>query len=420
MDKICVGGIRMKRLQWKCYRGRVGQAVICAAVAMGMMNGHSYVEAKETTQAETENVSEVAQVIREHGWKIEDGKVYYLDIEGNPVTGLQCIDNEIYYFQFDGSLYSGWVMLAEKTFYFDASGKLQRGDCVIDGESYHIEEDGEFIKGWYEKDGMTFYRDEHGFDQKGFIIVDGEKYYVNDNGLQKGIVYADEVYYTDESGRIYTGEVQVDGKKAYYDENGQFLKGWKKSEKGFTYYNENGVRLTGLQTIDGISYYFDENGVVITNKAVGMYWADSLGRLSKMELSEQTLNAALDEILAQTGKDITAIGQYVKGTLRYKYMGKLETREAMAVYALKNKRCSCYYYEALTGLLLERAGYQIKTIQGKGFVYSEHYWNLVYTTRNGVEGWYHVDALKGQYVKTDAEMVASGFKWEHANYPATP
>ena len=44
----------------------------------------------------------------------------------------------------------------------------------------------------------------------------------------------------------------------------------------------------------------------------------------------------------------------------------------------------------------------------------------MYTTRNGVEGWYHVDALKGQYVKTDAEMVASGFKWVYANYPATP
>ena len=127
-----------------------------------------------------------------------------------------------------------------------------------------------------------------------------------------------------------------------------------------------------------------------------------------------------EELLAKTGTDITSIAKYVKDTHKYKNKEKMSTREEMAVYAINNRHCSCYYYEALTGLLLQRAGYQVKTINGKGFVYAEHYWSLVYTTRNNVEGWYHVDSLKGKYIRTDAEMVADGFVWNHADFPATP
>lgn len=408
----------MRKLYSKENKRKIAQALFCAIFVFGMLNENTVVEAKEATSDTSVVMQETADISQ--GWQIVDDKIYYLDATGTPVTGLQCIANNIYLFQDDGSLYAGWATLADKTFYFDENGVMQKGDCVIQGEKYHLLETGELITGWYEKDGMTFYCDEHGFDQKGFIQVDGSMYYVGDTGLQKGTVDAGEIFYTDENGKIYTGECVIDGRKAYYSENGKFLHGWKKTEAGFSYYNEKGVMLTGTQTVNGVSYYFDEKGILAVNKAVGMYWADSLGRLSRMEISVQNLNAALDEILQTTGKDITAIAQYVKGTLRYKYMPKLSTREEMAVYALKNKKCSCYYYEALTGLLLERAGYQVTTIQGKGFVYAEHYWNLVYTTRNGVTGWYHVDSLKGQYVKTDAEMMAAKFEWNHSGYPATP
>ncbi len=406
---------------WTHCKERIVQALLCIVLVLCMISANTVFAAEvseENTTAEEETEESEAEPA---GWQETEGKLYYLDGEGTPVTGLQCIDGNIYYFLLeDGSLYSGWATLAEKTFYFDENGIMQRGDCVIDGQSYRFLETGEFITGWYEKDGLTFYRDQHGYDQKGFIYVDGVKYYVNDDGLQKGSFENEGIFYADENGRIYTGECLIAGRKAYYSENGEFLHGWKKNIEGFSYYDENGVMYVGPQTVDGVSYYFDEKGILAVNEAVGMYWADSKGALTRMEVTVDNLDAALDEILAETGKDITSIASYVKGRLRYKYMDKLATKEEMAVYALKNKRCSCYYYEALTSLLLERAGYQTQTIQGKGFVYAEHYWNLVYTTRKGVEGWYHVDSLKGQYIRTDAEMVSKGFKWEHKNYPATP
>ena len=355
------------------------------------------------------------------GWKIEEGKVYYLDENNVPKTGFQYIDNEWYLFYQTGELFTGWITLGDRTLYFDESGKLQTKECLINGKLYKFLPTGDFISGWYEYDGKKFYKDEYGYDKFGFINVNGKLYYVTNEGLQIGEIVIDEVTrYTDSEGRIYTGDRIVNGKHIYYDATGVYLYGWKQIEDAFYYQDQNGVILTGKQSIDGKDYYFDNNGVLQVNTIIGMYSADAQGVLTRLPITLETLDAALDEILLITGKDITAISNYAGSSIRYKYMEKMATREEMAVYALNNRRCSCYYYEALCGLLLERAGYEVITIHGKGFVYPDHYWSLVKTTRNGIEGWYHVDSLKKMNIKTDAEMVANGFKWTHSDYPATP
>lgn len=357
------------------------------------------------------------------GWTIQEDKLLYYDGEGNFLTGLQNIGNEVYLFLDDGSVYTGWITLEDRTFYFGDNGMMQRDTCLIDGVSYQFQETGDFLTGWYAKEEGIFFRNEYGYDQKGFVQIDGALYFINENGRQTGEIQTDDgtVVYADETGKIYTGDCKIGSKIYHFSETGQHLYGWKRVGDAITYMTSEGVWLTGAQEIDGEHYYFDMNtGVLAVNTTVGMYRADAEGKLTRMEVSAENLDAALDEILQQTGTDIGAIGTYVNGLLRYKHIDRLATREEMAVYAINNKRCSCYYYEALTGLLLERAGYEVTTINGKGFVYSEHYWSLVYTTRNGITGWYHVDALKAQYVKTDAEMVAKGFVWNHANFPATP
>lgn len=314
--------------------------------------GLSFGAGELTVQAASQTVTEQATMLETTTtdttvavppcWQILDGRRYYIDANGNLATGLQAIDNNIYLFLDDGTMYCGWVTLAGRTFYFDANGVMQRAECVIDNQPYRFADTGDFVTGWCMESGRTLYRNEYGYP------------------------------------------------------------------------------VTGLQTIDGDKYYFDEQGSLLTNTTIGLYVADENGKLTRAAITVDNLDAALDEILQQTGTDITSIAKYVKNTHRYKHIEKLSTREEMAVYAINNKMVSCYYYEALTGLLLERAGYQVVTVNGKGFVYDEHYWSLVYTTRNGVEGWYHVDALKGKYIRTDAEMVADGFVWNHADFPATP
>lgn len=275
----------------------------------------------------------------------ENKTTYASEVENlnSKVSGLQQINNAIYYYGEDGSILKGWHEILGKKYYFDEiDGKMKTGETLVDGIKYNIGSDGSLICGWYE--------------------INNDKYY----------------------------------------------------------YNEYGYPTIGKVDLNGIEYMFSDDGKLVIDKVVGLYTYDEKGNAKRNSITVDNLNAALDEILQITGNDITQIGKYVKNRLKYKYIEKMGTREEMAVYALNHKTASCYYYAALTGLLLERAGYETITVEGKGFVYAEHNWNLVKTSRNGIEGWYHVDSLKGQFIKTDAEMVANKFVWPHEKYPATP
>lgn len=401
-------------------RKRLSQAGVCMACLVFIISFSTNANIATTVKASESSVN-VEEKKLPVGWNSDGSNTYYLDANGDMIVGLQNIDSNIYLFNDDGSMYRGWITLSGRTFYFDENGIMQRNKCFIDGKEYQFSSTGDFVTGWYIKDGRKYYKDEYGYDQTGVISVGDNLYYISEIGLCTGIVYIDgQKYFTDETGAFYTGERVVNGKQIHFTDDGKYIFGWCPVDDTFIYMDEAGNMLTGAQTIDGVNYLFDESGRLYVNTVVGMYSADASGAVTRMPVTVENLDAALDEILATTGTDITAIGQYVQKSHKYKYTDKMATREEMAVYAINNKRISCYYYEALCGLLLERAGYEVITVHGKGFVYADHYWSLVKTTRNGVEGYYHVDSLKGQYVKTDAEMVAAGFKWTHSDYPATP
>ena len=411
IENIFVWSVKGENMALKHYKKELLETIICMAFGIVMIGVGLTVDADVVKAANNVPM----------GWSEIEDKKYYLDADGNPVIGLHAIENEIYLFNADGSMYSGWVTLAGRTFYFDEAGVMQNGECMIDGNMYSFASAGDFLTGWYELGGKTYYRNEYGYDQKGFVNTTEGLFYIGEDGVVTNDFELDgKWYHTDDTGRILTGDVDFNGKVGHFSDEGEFLYGWNYKDGVYSYCDEMGVTYVGAQTIDEVPYYFDENGNLLVNTTVGMYAADEKGVLTRMELSAENVHARIDELLQEIGTDITSIGKYVKSNLKYKYMEKMETKEEMAVYALNNRRCSCYYYEALTHLMLEKAGYEVITIQGKGFVYAEHYWCLVYTTRNGVEGWYHVDPLKGQFIKTDSEMVAKGFKWNHNDYPATP
>lgn len=418
----------MKRIS-DAKLGVIFQVGICLLALCGIIiintNSISYAQNSDNQVVNIEDEKTATEeIINKFTWIVEDNKISCIDEKGNNYTGIAYVDKGFRYFLPDGSLYTGWTTLAGKTFYFDITqmGLMATDEYFIDGMKYKFLPTGEFVTGWYQTESGTFYKNQFGFDETGLIVSNGKNYYVDPKtGLQIGKFELDHTYYTDKKGAILKGDCLVEGKSTHFDPNGNYLYGWLCDENGFTYQDINGVRYSsGKKNVEGIDFYFDENGYLVTNKVIGMYSADSVGRLTRMPISVNNLNAALDEILAVTGKDITAIGEYVRTHHAYRYRDKMATREEMAVYALNNRYISCYYYEALAGLLLERAGYEVITVAGKGFVYAEHYWSLVKTSRNGIEGYYHVDSLKSKYVKTDAEMVSAGFKWPHENYPATP
>jgi len=131
----------------------------------------------------------------------------------------------------------------------------------------------------------------------------------------------------------------------------------------------------------------------------------------------------LKSILEKNGSEIEDIYNYVRGNFRYKRMDK-SSDEEMIIYFLNYRRGACYHFATMTDYLLRAGGYESMVINGDGLDTtgdgvpdaSEHYWTLV-----KIDGeWYHLDALQGQYLKTDKELVELGYNWEFEDFPSTP
>ena len=70
---------------------------------------------------------------------------YYVDVNGDKVTGEQTIDNVPVYFHSNGKQAKGELVTVDgKIHYYDANSgaRLSNIDITIKGESYHFDADG--------------------------------------------------------------------------------------------------------------------------------------------------------------------------------------------------------------------------------------------------------------------------------------
>ena len=104
------------------------------------------------------------------GWVRPDNVWYYFrpEAEGqSPVgsmvsSGWRIINGYYYYFNQDGSLYTGWLEQNGKWYYLNAldnslQGALFTGWIRRDGKTYFTDSNGEMVEGWYEIDGHWYY-----------------------------------------------------------------------------------------------------------------------------------------------------------------------------------------------------------------------------------------------------------------------
>ena len=78
-----------------------------------------------------------------NAWKQEDGVSYYYDGNGNPVTGVNEINDGVYVFAEDGKMLSNcWKNVDGKDYYLEADGKAAVGETVIDGKRYFFSSKG--------------------------------------------------------------------------------------------------------------------------------------------------------------------------------------------------------------------------------------------------------------------------------------
>lgn len=225
------------------------------------------------------------------GWFADEtGAYYFLPGAANAVTGLNTIDNGIYYFNEAAQLQTGWIELGGNTFLFNPAenGKLYTGWWNdAEGVRYLDAKDGHMVTGLNAIDKDVYYFNEKGFLQVGWVEIDKLTFMFNPNDggkLYKGWWNdATGVYYLDptDAHRV-SGLTAIDGAVYYFNEAGQMQVGVVKVNGATFFFGADGKMQTGMQTIgDGI-FYFGENGAMVTGSFAtpdGIYYAGKDGKI---------------------------------------------------------------------------------------------------------------------------------------------
>lgn len=341
----------------------------------------------------------------------EDGKVsgiadingisYIFDeTYGNMLLGWQTFNNETHYYRDDATAAVGFTSIGNEKYYFNEKGVMLTGKQTIDGVDYYFDTDGKLLSGWRTINGKKYYYTTEGQLALGFMAIDGKLFYFDENNVYN------------------TGWQTINGNLYYFDGDNGAMKGLRQFTTGYYYFGNDGKLLTGWQTVDGILRYFDpSSGLMVVNKIVDGYEIDANGVAKK--LSDVQIRA--DKIIASIGNSADNIFTYVRSNNKYKFMEptkSLSEIEALgwgyfANYAMDNRFIVCYYFAAITDLLMHQAGYETRIVYGTGRGTSDHYWNQVKI--NGV--WVNYDTCNGYSNVNDDYLKEQNYTWKSFVYP---
>ncbi len=256
---------------------------------------------------------------------------YYIGADGVPLTGVQEIEGQKYYYTDTGCMdygdydengaYLGWkeydiwkhrffelndsgiaVMLTGfhridgNLYYFDANGWKEEGTdelemLVIDGKTYAVNEDGIFSADVELEFGGKLYYFAHdgAMLTKEKVKLDGDYYYYGKYGSRVASVFvtiAGDQYYFDDQGKMVHGGAYTLGDKEYYFDKSGVMACRQRVKIGskYYYYGKYGTRVYDtIVKIDADKYYFDEDGIMVKNQFVEIgsktYYFDKKGRM---------------------------------------------------------------------------------------------------------------------------------------------
>lgn len=349
-------------------------------------------------------MTEKGYEVTEQGFAEYDGKTYYINEDGTLADGKTSIDgdtycfdgnsgymltggfvegdnNEVFYLGGDGKAFTGWHDIDEYRRYFKEDGVMSRGITEIDGKKYFFSEtDGAMrVSNWATStdDNSVYYCGEDGVCVTGWQDIEGLPYYFNEDCTRA------------------TGLVSVEGGTYFLDENGVMLTGWQTVNNHQCYFLPDGKMAFGWQTIDGDEYFFNDYGIMETNTTIGGKTLGADGKVQPLSAVQQKANS----VIAQIGTSTEAIFNFVRANNKYQFIENTRSQaeiEAMgwsyfANYAFNNRFIVCYYFAAVTDILLKQAGWESRIVHGTGTGTGEHYWNEVYA--NGT--WYCIDTCNG-------------------------
>lgn len=216
--------------------------------------------------------------------ELEEGR-YYLGSNGVMQTGWLELENSTYYLNRDGRMQTGWLELEKDRYHFGSDGKASSGWLELEEGRFYLKQQGKAITGWHQIEGQTYHFAPDGLLHLGWQQIEEDLYYFGDSGImQTGWVDREETrYYLGSDGAALTGWQDIDGARYCFTYDGMMLRGWQQVDEGYYCFSESGVMqtgwanngdaqyylsdegtpLTGWQDIDGARYCFDPNGIML-------------------------------------------------------------------------------------------------------------------------------------------------------------
>lgn len=151
-------------------------------------------------------------------WAIDEGngnvQTYLFDESGRMVRGWykqiwEDGTSDWFYFNADGTPYTGWKAIGKTWYYIDDSLMYSNVIAAIDGANYAFDEKGEMVTGWHFEEytnstgGDWWYFDANGKGHNGWVASSGNWYWIDD-----GFMNVDEYHITD-GGKI--SQFKADG-----------------------------------------------------------------------------------------------------------------------------------------------------------------------------------------------------------------
>lgn len=213
------------------------------------------------------------------GWKKENNYWYYYFSNGSKATGLQTIENNLYYFNTSGQMQTGWQEVNNKWYYFDELGYGQKDWKLIGNNWFYFNSSYQMQTGWQEINGKWYYLSTgvmkiygktyyEGYMITGWLPLGNDWYYLNSDGsMVTGLqTVGNNFYYFNTSGKMQTGWQGINNKWYYFDNGGYGQKGWQTIAGNTYYFLDNYQMATGFQEIFGNTYFFSTGVMKIYGK----------------------------------------------------------------------------------------------------------------------------------------------------------
>lgn len=259
-DGIYIGSSNDMKLGWNLINGEWYYKY-----GANLLNGKAEIDGKEycfengimmKNTASTANLSEYCYGedgirLSGTGWKLLDGKWYYLNSKSEYITGWAMIGTERYYFLTEEDCFA-----EKKTdkINYGRLGVMCTGYRVINGRLCYFDQNGAYrgIRGC--ENGWYYAKEENDwYFMKGQRVTTGR---TTVNGIE--YIFASD-------GKMYADTIVKENGLRYVNSDGAIVtqKGWRLLSNGYIYIQDNGTVCTGIKMINGVIYYFGEDGIWI-------------------------------------------------------------------------------------------------------------------------------------------------------------